>query len=52
MHVVEMLKDELYDVFGDESSKKFLDRVVDYLNLEGFFDYDILKELYDLGEDD
>ena len=52
MDVVEMLKDELFDVFGDESSKELLDQVVDYLNLEGFLDYDILKELYDLGEDD
>jgi hypothetical protein len=52
MNVVEMLKDELYDIFGDEGSKELLDQVVDYLNLEGFLDYDILKGLYDLGEDD
>lgn len=49
--LIEMVKDELYEAFGDESSRELLDDVVDYLYAENFFDYDTLKELYDDTEE-
>ena len=50
--VFEALKDELYGEFGSDSPRSHLNEIVDYLREEGFIDYDNLKEIYLIDEDD
>ena len=43
---VAMLKDELLHVFGGYGDEELIENIVDYLQDEGFFDSDILHEIY------